>query len=52
VGVWGLVTAVKSRKSPPSDMRFYGIYLRVGLLIGAIACLIAAIVMTRDLLAG
>ncbi|UCG61862.1 MAG: hypothetical protein JSV52_00815 [Candidatus Zixiibacteriota bacterium] len=52
VGLWGLVTGVKSRKSPPGGMRFYGIYLRIGLLIGAIACLIAAVVLTENFLAG
>jgi hypothetical protein len=52
IGVWGLISAIKARKSPPKEMRYYGHYLRTGMLIGSLACLGAAVVLTAKWLAG
>ena len=52
VGIWGVVTGLKARKSPPKDARLFGAYLRTGLIIGGFACIAGAIVLAREWITG
>ena len=50
VAIWGMFTAVRVRKSAPTKGRFYGVYLRTCLFVGALACLVGALLLTINLL--
>ena len=51
-GVWGIVTGLKARKSPPKDAPLFGAYLRTGLIIGGFACIVGAVILARGWIAG
>ncbi len=45
IAAWGLFTGAKACKSPPPEMRFFGICLRAGLITGSLVCLVAAVML-------